>query len=167
MKFGPVCNPTIRKNFQEYPRFVNIFFLSPGFCTQDAISCTKQPHGIAWYTRGRSLFLYQPPITASLVRPKSFPCTKATLRCRLSTGMPFSPDKTALNQALSTRRHIWPEKMSCNSQSTHNSHFILANQIILFTFAIGFMARRGKLRADRITGFELMFCPVFLVSRTK
>lgn len=23
------------------------------------------------------------------------------------------------------------------------------------------MARRGKLRADRITGFELMLCPVF------
>ena len=23
------------------------------------------------------------------------------------------------------------------------------------------MARRGKIRADRITGFELMFCPVF------
>lgn len=72
---------------------VNIFFLSPGFCTQDAISCTKQPHSIAWYTRGRSLFLYQPPITASLVRPKSFPYTKATLRCHLST-----------------ENHAWPEK---------------------------------------------------------
>lgn len=96
MKFQPVCNPTIRKNFQEYPRFVNIFFLSPGFCTQDAISCTKQPHGIAWYTRGRSLFLYQPPITASLVRPKSFPCTKATLRCRLSTECHFRRTKQLL-----------------------------------------------------------------------
>lgn len=138
MKFQPVCNPTIRKNFQEYPRFVNIFFLSPGFCTQDAISCTKQPHGIAWYTRGRSLFLYQPPITASLVRPKSFPCTKATLRRHLSTECHFRRTKQLLIKLYPPKAYLAGKKMSCNGQSTHNSHFILANQIILFTFAIGF-----------------------------
>lgn len=138
MKFRPVCNPTIRKNFQEYPRFVNIFFLSPGFCTQDAISCTKQPHGIAWYTRGRSLFLYQPPITASLVRPESFPCTKATLRCHLSTECHFRRTKQLLIKLYPPEGIFGRKKMSCNGQSTHNSHFILANQIILFTFAIGF-----------------------------
>lgn len=134
MKFQPVCNPTIRKNFQEYPRFVNIFFLSPGFCTQDAISCTKHHFSHYWYT----LFLYQPPITASLVRPKSFPCTKATLRCRLSTECHFRRTKQLLIKLYPPEGIFGRKKMSCNGQSTHNSHFILANQIILFTFAIGF-----------------------------
>lgn len=141
MKFQPVCNPTIRKNFQKYPVplvIVNIFFLSPGLCTQDAISCTKQPHGIAWYTRGRSLFLYQPPITASLVRPKSFPYTKATLRCHLSTECHFRRTKQLLIKLYPPEGIFGRKKMSYNGQSTHNSHFILANQIILFNFAIGF-----------------------------
>jgi hypothetical protein len=96
--------------------------------------------------------LYQTPLFPLLVHPIPVPTANYRIistpkvlslyqshsSVPLVHGMPFSPDKTALNQALSTRRHIWPEKMSCNSQSTHNSHFILANQIILFTFAIGF-----------------------------
>ena len=147
MKFQPVCNPTIRKNFQKYPVplvIVNIFFLSPGLCTQDAISCTKQPHGIAWYTRGRSLFLYQPPITASLVRPKSFPCTKATLRCHLSTECHFRRTKQLLIKLYPPEGIFGRKKMSCNGQSTHNSHRATASKYLL-PFAYGNAVKTSSL----------------------
>ena len=41
---------------------------------QRALPCTKRQHGIAWYTRGRSL--YKTAVRHRLVHQRAFPCTK-------------------------------------------------------------------------------------------
>lgn len=122
MKFQPVCNPTIRKNFQEYSR---------------SISHRR--------TSSLSAFVHNGPFpipsstfpTIGTPNP-FFSCTKAIFRCRLSTECYFRRTKQLFIKLCPPEGIFGWKKMSCNGQSTHNSHFILANQIILFTFAIGF-----------------------------